>query len=734
MVWLRHNFLWIRNKWSANDGTGLIVAFFFAAAVLVFAPAIYRPSIFQVFGGDVYHNLWIWGRNVSNVVAGTAPYAPNIFFPDPLSSFYSEMEIGHSILYGLLSAVRVHPIQSYMVIVVLSFALTGILVALISRRLGASTTGAIVGGAIAAFAGYRYNHLSHVQLLAVYWMLIPLYFSLSYLLEGKRRHLVLTAIAHIPVLCGPSYNLIGLIMLEAGISLAFALDGTIDKGRRWRRAGFLVFAVMAAGLLTVPFWAGYFELFRNGFARDRNNLVAHGMDLSSLLTPPDGNLIHGYVLNWIKAKGQQNLSINSAFVGFAALSLLILALFRRLSLPEKGKSNEGSRYLPFLRAIKWTGIAMLALSLGDVVAWHELYVLPNPIFKVGELTHLLSATRYIGHYAYLGVVAMSIIVAYWLNSIMPDHRPKTRIGLYIGLAIIVILENVSIYVTDVARLPSKLVSVPQIYRHLAALPAGKGVVFLPLPTYPNNVDDVYRRQFEYMFNSQYHRLSMFNGISGFFPPHYTQGVNLLSEFPNLAGLNFILKNHIDYMVNDKHSGRSMDFSKEKIDSVCRALTSIYIDADYELFQVDRVRGMECVAQADKLLLAQWVFLMSKATPHQIGQFSDSSKTMIAKPDEQGALAFGPYIILDKGKYRVLFFIDAPDSGEKREIGTVDVDGYNSDANLEHIYAKSPIYTGNQKQVLQLDFEVVDPTLKHEFRVWSNGGGTIELSRISLEKM
>lgn len=712
--------------------TLLIALFFFIAAILVFSPAIYRPSMFQMMGGDVYHNLWIWGRNFSNLMNSVSPYTPNIFFPDAMSSFYSEMEIGNSILYGLLTLIGLHPFQSYLTIVVLSFALTGIMVALISRRLGASTGAAIIGGAIAAFASYRYNHLVHVQLLTTYWALLPLYFSLIYLIMGMRRDLVLAFIMHIPILCGPSYNLIGLILLETGIFLAFVLEDGFDKKQRLKRALFLVFAVVLAGLLTTPFWLGYLKLFKNGLSRDHNNLTAHAMNLLSFLTPPDGSRFYSGLLNAIKTEGRGTLSINSIFLGFIATYFLGRAIFGSL-LPLPQIQFESRAYpLQFLRAIKWTGIIFLLFSLGSIITWGSTHLLPNPVFSLGEITHLLSATRYIAHYAYLGIVALSIIAAYQISYICPNFNPTVRIGLQLCLATLVILENLVVYFPNSASLPKQLANVPQIYRQLAKLPSGKAVIFLPLPTGPNNVNDVYLRQFEYMFYSQYHRLNMFNGISGFFPPHYIQGLGLLIEFPNLGGLNFILKDYIDYLVYDKHAGRPMDFSTVKINSVCAgSLTSIYTDADYELFQVDHVRGMQCVANAGANTLDQWVFLPSKATPHQTGQYDDTSKSMVAKQGEQGALVFGQNVALDMGRYRATFPVKALDSGLARDLGTVDV--YGTSKYEGHIYATSKIYSADQKQVLKLDFEVTNQQTKFEFRGWSNGSGYIAVSKIVVEK-
>lgn len=728
MTFLRIN---LRNTCVLEKGAGLLIpAFFFFAAFVVFAPAIYRPSIFQVMGGDVYHNLWIWGRNIANVKSGLAPYAPNIFFPDAMSSFYSEMEVGNSIVYGLLSTIGLHPICAYSVIVILAFALTGIMVALIARRLGASTSSAILGGAIVAFASYRYSHLAHVQLLSTYWMLIPLYFALSYLLDGARRHLVLTGLAHIPMFFGPSYNLVGLFFLETAIFIAFIFNSAVAFDLRLRRASALGCVVGFALLLALPCWWNYLDLFKAGMNRD-GTLAPHAMDLSSFFIPANGSLIYRYVSNWVESSGQQQLSINSFFLGFVALWAIVTALSHRA--PVSGAKSNGVESHHYLRAMYWSGLVMLALSLGEVILWHKLYVLPNPIFKLAQKLHLLSATRYIAHYAYFALIAFSVIVACHFRNFPQNVASATRFKLHLGLAILVILENFTVYHGNLSMMPKKPASQPAVYKYLAQLPSGQGVVFLPLPTGNSNVDKIYLRQFEYMFNAQYHHLRMFNGISGFFPLHYTQGLGLFAEFPNYPGLNFILTNQIDYVVHDKNSGRVMDFSKQKMALLCEAIVLIYSDQDYDVYKVDRIRGAECVKNAGNAALAQWVFIASTATPHQIGYFDASNNAMVSKLGEQGALAFGPYIELEKGRYRATFTLDANGDSSVVEAGAVDVNGYN-DGGTGKIYGKLPISLDSKKQEISIEFYVTDPSLRHEFRVWSNGTAKINFFKVSISKI
>jgi hypothetical protein len=211
-----------------------------------------------------------------------------------------------------------------------------------------------------------------------------------------------------------------------------------------------------------------------------------------------------------------------------------------------------------------------------------------------------------------------------------------------------------------------------VYEELNKLSEGSSVIFLPLPTVIDNSDATFLRQFEYMYNAQYHRLKLFNGISGFFPPHYRQGMGLLKDFPSISGLNFILKNDIDYIVHDKNSSRMLDFSIDKLHLICESLSSIYDDRFFRIFKVNRMRAADCLARAGGSPSDDWLFMATSDTPHLIGKFNSLIKALVSEPGETGVLVYGPYISLEKGRYRASFTIEASAHKMGSEVGAVDV--------------------------------------------------------------
>jgi len=63
------------------------------------------------------------------------------------------------------------------------------------------------------------------------------------------------------------------------------------------------------------------------------------------------------------------------------------------------------------------------------------------------------------------------------------------------------------------------------------------------------------------------------------------------------------------------------------------------------------------------------------TPHTIGKFDPTSKTMVPEKGEAGALMFGPYAQLQPGKYEATYLITAKSEADGTEVGTLDVSGY-----------------------------------------------------------
>ena len=103
-------------------------------------------------------------------VAHQLPIAPahifdaNIFYPERNTLAYSETLLVPGLLSAPLAWLGVGPILIYNLVFLSGFALSGVGVALLVRRLTGHAGAAIVAGLVFAFPPYRIDHYAHLQL------------------------------------------------------------------------------------------------------------------------------------------------------------------------------------------------------------------------------------------------------------------------------------------------------------------------------------------------------------------------------------------------------------------------------------------------------------------------------------------------------------------------------------------------------------------------------------------
>jgi len=638
------------------------------------------------------------------------------------------MEVGHSVGYGILKALGMHSALAYVVLLLISAVLTGVGVVLIAKRLGASMPAASVGGAIATFACYRSIHYEHIQILATYWMLLPVYLTISYYFSGERKHLIAAGFSHLPVLFGPSYNLTALLITQIILLVFFLGTGLPDLAQRIKRVGQLAFAVSLAIVPTVPVWLGYIEVLNLGLKRTHTDFGPYAMDLASFLTPMPDNVAYGDLLDSIRRSANFHSAHTQYFIGFAALLLLVYAMFRRVGI--RGLSDTEEHALWAARAIKTAGIGLLLVSLGATVTWNRISLLPNPVYRLVESVHLLAATRYIAHFAYLGIVFLSIVAAIYLTQSIAQQSCRRRLAVCIALFSAIYFENLTTFAKWVETLPANVAGTPPIYIFLSTLPRA-GVVFLPLPRYPSNEASVNVHQFEYMRFAEEHRQWMINGISGFIPPATVQAAGALAEFPSREGLKFLLANKVEYVVFDRRSTLAQPEPDAARSTLCHSMTKVYEDYAFAVYVIDERLARECLGADAGQEEERWVFDASDL-PRQIGQFDVTQRLLIANLGQSGFVSFGPYLQLKSGRYRASYTIRCFCDDRGNELGYVDV--YSGGrVDKERTLARIPVLTAPGDQSVELEFQAAHQGL-HEFRVWGNGQRQFAVRRIVVERL
>lgn len=122
-----------------------------------------------------------------------------------------------------------------------------------------------------------------------------------------------------------------------------------------------------------------------------------------------------------------------------------------------------------------------------------------------------------------------------------------------------------------------------------------------------------------------------------------------------------------------------------------------------------------------------VFAMSAQSPRSVGRFEGTSVRSVK--GEAGMLHFGPYVALQPGSYRVTFQVRS-DAPAGLSVGKADVNIFTGGKG-ENLVATAPIL-GQGSGAATIDFAAREG-VQYEFRVFVNGDGPVELSRIDLHR-
>lgn len=704
-----------------------ICLFFFFIGLIALGPALFSPSIFAEKAGDVFHNLWIWGRNVENIKHGFTPYSPNIFFPDGLSSFYSEMEVGNSVLYGLLRALGFGQFGAYGIIVYVAFVGTAIATAFTVLELKGGRVGAVLAGTVAAFVSYRYTHIAHIQLLATYFILIPFFCCIRYFIHGHKRWLVYIFVAHLPVMCGPSYNLFGLFAFDLAIFVAYAFNSAVDIKARFAKLLASATAIILAWAVTFPVWWHFYSLSRMGFVRKSTEHRVYSLDLADYFTAPAASFLYGEGAVF----RHNGVAISFMFVGFVALCLAVISFVKRIQC--KNREINGDVTSRIVQAVGWCGAVLVLVSLGPAILWNGNYVLPNPVFSFVEMSMLLAPFRYIAQVGYFGIVACAIYCGCSIHSSLFGNSIRRVAIVTVLVAGGIVFENYVSWPSSNNAGHSNVTEKPAVADFLHTLPEGGSVVFLPLPVKLENGDSIFERQLEYMRLAEFHRLKMVNGISGFFPGEFRQAMVSLASFPTVQGLAYVERKRLDYLVIDKSMFAPNVSQFPAIDSVCDSFNKIYDDEEYSVYRTNHENARGCLVRLGYDFGGDWWFHAAEGSYHQIGKFDPAVFSLVASVGEIGCLHFGPYVEMPVGKYRATFSLRA--TGPEENAGFVDINGFNSEKPAASSqYGQLNFKPSEGMQKLSIDFVVINPALKNEFRVYTSGKSKVEFFSVRIDKL
>lgn len=306
--------------------------------------------------GDPVLNSWIllWtGGQVLAFLSGdfsalSSFWHGNIFYPEPLTIAYSEHLVPQMVQALPVLAATNNVILAYNLVFISTFVLSGLGVFLLVRDLTGRPLAACVAGLAFAFAPYRFDQLSHVQVLSAQWMPFVLYGFRRYLETGRRRALVGGALALVAQNLSCGYYLLFFSPFAAAyVVYELAVRRRLGDWTAWRAFGL---AAIAVALMTLPFLVPYLDVRGGGVGvRSAGEIRMFSADVHAFATAPSNLWLWGERLAaFPRGEGQ-------TFAGFAILALALAGVAAGFL----GRSRRERPILPTWRQVLAGAVTVL---------------------------------------------------------------------------------------------------------------------------------------------------------------------------------------------------------------------------------------------------------------------------------------------------------------------------------------------------------------------------------------
>jgi hypothetical protein len=508
--------------------------------------------------GDPLLSMWTLWWNATVLPFTSSWWDGLAFFPGTATLAFSDHRVGLGLIATPIIWLGGSPIVAHNV----TFALTFLLSALSAYALGFTLTrsraAAFVGGLIFGFHPFRAEHLSHLELLAAYWLPVVLLALHRWAATARPRWLVLAAAALTlqALTCG--YYFVYFAPL-----LALWLLWFTPRGLSVRKYAELAAALAAPLVLIAPVLQKYREVhLQMGLARSINEIEQLSADLIGLLTAPEPLAFWNTPDSWRGPEG-------SLFPGLTAVVLIGVALVISRARPELRTSRAwtvvrrillggiaialGAALVPMVRGPVAIELAGLRVSVSDSYkpfstatvlfiawvltsarvrqAWRQRSALPFYVlatlamwlFALGPTARLLGERvlykppyswlmllpgfrdgfRAPARFAMLAAITLSLAAAIAFWRMARGWSGGARLAALGGVTLAILVDS---WIA-----PFRVVAAPSPLVIPAAVPAQAVVLELPIGVFEDAST---------MYHSMFHGRRMLNGMSGYEPPHY----------------------------------------------------------------------------------------------------------------------------------------------------------------------------------------------------------------------
>ncbi|HXT69001.1 MAG TPA: discoidin domain-containing protein [Vicinamibacterales bacterium] len=439
--------------------------------------------------GDPVLNTWILWWNAFHWPLTEAWWNAGIFFPADHTLAFSEHLLGLAPLTTPITHLSGNPLVAYNVAFILTFALSATSSFLLALALTGRRDAAFVAGLAFGFAPYRIAQLSHLQVLAAFWMPLVLLGLHQFAATGRKRWLVLFASAFILQALTNGYYLMFMLVLVAVWLTWFT------RRLGLARTGAVALATVTVVIAMSPVLLTYRSVHAHyGLERNLDQMRLYSADVAGWISASSGLLLWGGRLP------EYGTAEGALFTGFTVLLLVGVGLLARNS-TQSVRPALTSRSIALFYLI--AAVVMFLLALGPAPsAFGERLGIPGPFSWLAGLPGF-GSLRAPARFGMLMTLCATTGAAIGFARLTASWRAPTT-------AVALLVASVAVAAEGWPRAVS-FWEPPKAW-DLSATDGAGALLVLPILNELNEAASMYR--------AMSHGRPLVNGYSGHIPPWY----------------------------------------------------------------------------------------------------------------------------------------------------------------------------------------------------------------------
>jgi hypothetical protein len=547
----------------------LALFIFFVLSIFITYPLIlnmndsitgYGDDFYPAFAQNwVIHSLTTDPQNLFNA---------NNFYPQKNTLAYSDPFITSALISAVPVRISGEPIMAVNFNLILSIALLGFGVFILSFYITGEFLPSIIAGILVIFAPSVLDKKVHLEYLSIGWLPISITFFLHFLKTHRSKFFALTLF--FSVIQTLDAILIG-YFLAFFFTLYVIYFGIKDKKEVVRLITVKNFTILVIAFIPIIFLASFYFKVSSTYhvTRDIRESIHLALQPEDLIYPGESTRLAPLLLSLPTAKtSNPKMEVKPGYLGlvFSFLVFSSVLFFFKV----KKKSN-------YFNLFFYAGVFSLTLSFGPFLhlgrmTIHHPFPIPLPYTLFYYLIPGFKGFRNSSTWEMLFIILIAVCIAILLSYAKKRIKNKAILAFIFGFIVFGTIIEYS-FPMKFYPIPAKK-DFPQVYSWLNTTPSNSSILILPIYFWnmPNSIEEM-KRQF--FMTANFRR--MVNGYSGFNSTDWEKFVIYTNKnFPSDQSLNKIKNLKVDYLVVDKNKLPVEDLLSNHNLTLVKKLDNFYV--------------------------------------------------------------------------------------------------------------------------------------------------------------